>query len=145
MVFDVIGAGIEGLVDTAHATAVGKGWWSKEEADINKIVEQYGLSDDVRTELRKRFGTRSFVECLGLVDSEVAEAIEDYRVNGLDPEKFLYLDENGKPCGIASELADVLIRVADLCGMHDIPLAEGVEAKLTYNASRPVRHGGKNA
>ena len=145
MIHDVIGAGIEGLVDAAHLTAVNKGWWSKEERDINLLCKKHDLSEEVRTELRQTFGTRSFVECVGLIDSEAAEAIEDYRVHGLNPDKFLYNDENGKPCGIASELADILIRVADLCGMHNIPLSAGVEAKLKYNAGRPLRHGDKKA
>lgn len=142
---DVIAAGITGLVDAAHLTAVNKGWWSKEERDINLICKENDVSETVRDALRIRFGTRSFVECMGLIDCESAEAIEDYRVYGLDPEKFLFKDENGKPCGIASELADILIRVADLCGMHDIPLAEAVEAKMQYNAGRPLRHGDKHA
>lgn len=48
-----------------------------------------------------------------------------------------------KPIGIAVELADVLIRIADTCGRYNIPLEEALKLKLAYNKTRPHRHGGK--
>lgn len=49
----------------------------------------------------------------------------------------------GKPQGIASELADVLIRIFDMADENEIPLAEAVIAKHAYNQTRPWKHGGK--
>jgi hypothetical protein len=54
------------------------------------------------------------------MQSEVAEAIEEYRVNRGITE--IYLDENRKLCGIPVELADMVIRVADYCGKISIDL-----------------------
>lgn len=48
-----------------------------------------------------------------------------------------------KPEGIPSELADTVIRIADMCGFYGIDLQEAVEQKMRYNRTRPHRHGGK--
>lgn len=48
-----------------------------------------------------------------------------------------------KPEGVASELADVLIRIGHLAGALGADLELAVEEKMQYNATRPRRHGGK--
>lgn len=50
-----------------------------------------------------------------------------------------------KPEGFPIEIADALIRIFDLAGAHGIDLDEAVRIKMAYNATRPVRHGGKLA
>ena len=116
---------IEEMIERAHRTAKEKGWWDSVP----------GQPD------------RGFPEQIALMHSELSEALEDYRVYGLEPDKFLHGYQGHphitKPCGIASELADVLIRIADTCGRYGIPLEAALEAKLTYNEIRPHRHGGK--
>ena len=49
--------------------------------------------------------------------------------------------ESAKPCGIPSELADVIIRVLHFSGKHGIEKA--VTEKMAFNESRPFKHGGK--
>ena len=83
--------------------------------------------------------TRNIPEMLALIHSEVSEALEDYR-NGHMAMAFA---ENGKPIGFPSEIADIVIRVSDLCGYLGIDLAEAVRVKHAFNATRPHRHGGK--
>lgn len=79
---------------------------------------------------------------VALIHSELSEALEEARkdsnlrkiyANGLDP----------KPEGFPVELADAVIRIADLCGKEGIDLEEAIRIKLAYNATRPHRHGGK--
>ena len=48
-----------------------------------------------------------------------------------------------KPEGVAVELADAVIRIADLCGHLGIDLEEVIEIKMAYNEGRPYKHGKK--
>ena len=43
------------------------------------------------------------------------------------------------------ELADAIIRIADMCGAYGLDLEEALTKKMEYNKSRPYRHGGKKA
>lgn len=110
---------INQLVKEAHATALEHGWWTTED------------------EPQKYFG-----ELIALVHSEASEALEEYRDNR-EP-NYSYIGQNGKPCGIPSELADIVIRVMDMCGYYEIDLEEAILTKMGYNATkRSWRHGGK--
>ena len=104
-----------------------------EDADIN------GWHDDLPTEAGARnnwIGNKML-----LIVSEVIEAHDEIR-NGQDLNRTL-LDHKGKPLGLPSELADVVIRVADLCGILNIDLETIIKHKLEYNRSRGYKHGGK--
>jgi NTP pyrophosphatase (non-canonical NTP hydrolase) len=101
-------------------------------------------------------------EDLMLMVTELAEAMEDHR-HGKEPTEFWYKDAGGtqfktlddaqrlsmnnrkgfKPCGIASELADVIIRVLHFSGKHGIDIEKAVKEKMAFNESRPFRHGKK--
>lgn len=100
---------------------------------------------------------------LALITTEVAEAIEELRngravnetwysakVNGGTyawsvGEKPDVLDEGvlGKPEGVPSEVADVVIRAFDFAHEAGFDLAAIISEKLAYNATRPAMHGRK--
>jgi NTP pyrophosphatase (non-canonical NTP hydrolase) len=52
---------------------------------------------------------------------------------------------SGKPEGIPSELADVMIRILDMAEAFGINLQEVMLEKHEYNKTRGYRHGGKVA
>jgi NTP pyrophosphatase (non-canonical NTP hydrolase) len=130
---------INELIEQAHKTAVEHGWWEED---------------------------RNFGEQIALMHSELSEALEEYR-NYKDMKeiyhecknnnKCLWKSNDGtacrhqgvcpfaKPCGIPTELADCIIRIADMCGRYGIDLEEALKVKMEYNKARPYRHGGKRA
>lgn len=116
---------INDLVSAAYETSKNKGWWDLPE----------GWPADMAYEPNTG-------EKLMLVVTELSEAMEDYR-------KGLPLDviqiAGGKPEGFPIELADAVIRIADLCGYLGIDLNTAIIQKLEYNKTRSFRHGGKRA
>jgi hypothetical protein len=104
---------------------------------------------------------------LALVDTEVAEAIEEVRngtaekyytggyvsdfIDGVEYpliENSSPIDYDGKlrkPEGIRSELADAVIRLMDMADKRGWDLDADIEEKLDYNETRGYRHGGKAA
>ena len=80
----------------------------------------------------------SIPERIALMHSELSEALEDYR-----NDKMNLVIEDDKPNGFPSELADVIIRILDLCGYLGIDLDEAVKTKMNYNKTRPYKHGNK--
>ena len=73
--------------------------------------------------------------------SEVSEALEEYRSHG--EQKQYIRESDGKPEGFIFELADTVIRIADLCGELELDLEEALRTKMKFNQTRPYRHGNK--
>lgn len=106
---------IDALISLAHRNAVNKGWWED--------------------------GGPSFGEFVALCHSELSEALEEHRNSHSLTE--ISFGPDGKPEGIPVELADVMVRIFDFCGAHNIDLRQALYEKMEYNTVRPYRHGGK--
>ena len=121
---------INELVEQAHKGAKKNGFWGK--------------SPEVGTSLM-------------LIVSELGEAIEAHRNDkithkGMFDELNLKMGQNSAFESIfrsavkdtfEDELADAVIRIADLCGAMNIDLQKHIELKLKYNETRPYKHGKK--
>ena len=107
---------IRGLTHEVHALAIAKGWYDGQDRTNDAIGAK-----------------------IALCHSELSEALECLRTGDTEPR----VTDSGKPEGLPSELADVVIRVLDLAGWLGIDLGEAIRAKHAYNATRPYRHGGK--
>lgn len=106
---------------------------------------------------------RTFGDGIALLHSEVSEALEAFREQGLrqtvrytsegggyavvtagDVNDMNWRDKSiGKPEGVGSEFADVLIRLLDECDRQGIDLVAEYVRKINYNKTRQYKHGGK--
>jgi NTP pyrophosphatase (non-canonical NTP hydrolase) len=109
---------INELVKNAHKNAVNKGFWEDVDLQWHSVAFNNPATEiDINA-----IGNR-----LMLIVGELAEAQEGLRHN--DRENF------------KEELADVAIRLADLCGGLDIDLESEILKKMEKNKKRPYKHG----
>lgn len=98
------------IQETAHGIALEAGWWT----DI-----QTGEPID-----------RNVGELLCLIHSEISEAMEGHR-KGLMDDKLPH-----RPM-IEVELADAIIRIADMAGKLKLDVGGAIAEKMAFNAVRP--------
>ena len=115
---------IKELVEKAHKNARKHGFWE----DWDSICWEDGLSrnEDSTLDIEELFNN-AIATKLMLIVSELGEALEALRHE--DKENF------------AEELADVAIRLADLCGGLGIDLEAEIKKKMEKNKKRGYKHG----
>jgi NTP pyrophosphatase (non-canonical NTP hydrolase) len=74
---------------------------------------------------------RGMAETVMMIVVELSEAIQEHRKHGEINDKF------------KEEIADVFIRLADLCESYNINIEEEIERKMAINEKRPYKHNKK--
>jgi NTP pyrophosphatase (non-canonical NTP hydrolase) len=115
---------LEGAADLAFVTTL-----NQMAGRIHSNAVLHGFWPDDKSE-------RNVGEMIALVHSELSELLEAVRDGGEAPSEKL---DGFTQC--EEEVADVLIRLLDLCTGKGWRLAEAVLAKHAHNIGRPHKHG----
>ena len=118
---DELTEAVDLLVHECHTASLGAGWWYDLQTDID--LRRHACEGT-------RFGKALVAEKLCLIHSEVSEAMEGHR-KSLQDDKLKH-----RPM-IEVELADAVIRIADLAGALGLDLGGAIAEKMAFNAKRP--------
>lgn len=104
--------------------------------DISDLNEQKGFWD------AEAFGDIALVPTkLALISSEVTEALDVHRKEyDDDVESLTTLMTPMQEDDFTEEMADVIIRVLDVCGYYDLDIGTAIIDKIEKNRFRPHKH-----
>lgn len=114
------------LQDVCHKASRDAGWWTHRATGLNLIDVIRAPQDPLQQVLAGALVAQQ----LCLSHSELSEAMEGHR-KGLPDDKLPH-----RPM-IEVELADAVIRIADLAGAMGLDLGGAIAEKLAFNAHRP--------
>ena len=127
------------LVAICHTASTSAGWWTHMETglDLKEVI------NSPKDSLEGLLAGALVSQKLCLTHSEVSEAMEGHRKGLMD-------DKLPHRAMIEVELADAIIRIADLAGALHLDLGGAVQEKLEFNRHRPdhklenrLKEGGK--
>lgn len=119
------------LQKLCHNASYSAGWWHMlgGTLDLRELLRTPEvLAIDSR--LGERLAKALVAEKLALIHSEISEGMEGHRKNKMD-------DKLPARTMLEVELADAVIRIADLAGALNLDLGGAIADKLAFNAVRP--------
>ena len=131
---------INTLIKLAHEKAKNGGWWDAER-NIGELLMLIvsELSEGLEALRKDHYADKSVV----------TDLYNDLAINSHD-EEFVLNEEQWKVSfeksvknSFEDELADVAIRLFDLCGGLNVDLEKHIDLKMKYNSMRGYKHGKK--
>lgn len=103
-----------------------------------RIAEEHGFWDDKPEKFDIFFVSTHLAMAAGELVGEAQQELRD----GHEPLEVYYnADRPDKPEGFPMELADAVIRIAQLAQAYGIDLTRAIRLKQKFNESRPYKHG----
>lgn len=114
------------LQEACHSASHNAGWWdhAKTGLDLREVIR------NPQDALQDLLAGLLVTQKLCLTHSEVSEAMEGHR-KGLSDDKLPHRSM------LEVELADAVIRIADLAGALGLDLGAAIAEKMAFNATRP--------
>ena len=129
---------MKNLIARAHGTAKEKGFWDTERNVSEMLMLIVSEVAEAQEALRKNhYANQEVVDSLAQ-DLELDRTDEEFLLKALVwKSKF----EDNIKSTFQDEIADVAIRLFDLCGGMGIDLEKHIEMKMKYNSMRSYKHG----
>lgn len=121
-------ANVEVIQEIAHKVNLANGWWEEREF-VQKELSHF--MDNT---------PHMAIELLGLVTSEISEAMEAARKHP----RSQWGDAKTKDT-MVREMGGAIVRLMDLAEHLQLPLGAAVIEEIRHNATRGYRHGGRAA
>ena len=130
---------IKDTITKAHSIAKEKGFWEEEKRNIPEalllIISE--VSEATEALRKNHYANQEVVDSLAQ-DLELDKTDEEFLLKTLVWKgKF----EDNIKSTFQDEIADVAIRLFDLCGGMGIDLQKHIELKMKYNSMRGYKHG----
>jgi NTP pyrophosphatase (non-canonical NTP hydrolase) len=131
---------MKNLIAQAHGTAKEKGFWDTERNVSEMLMLIVSELAEAQEALRKDYRCDSIAANELRRDLELDSSDEEFLLHTLEwKHKF----EEAVKSSFEDEVADVAIRLFDLCGGLGIDLEKHIELKMKYNSLRGYKHGKK--
>jgi len=151
--FVSIARGFEIASRAIYLNNVEKGWWEDPSRNFGELMALIHLINSEVSEALEAYRDGDDITDIGYEYPDFYEVVNDsgetVKIVGAQEEATLQTEDGeivlGKPVGVASELADVIIRILDVAEGLNIPVTQALIEKHQYNQTRSYRHGRKKA
>lgn len=123
---DSLAVNVSQLVEICHGASLAAGWWMHTKTGMDLIA----VINNPQGPLQELLAGALVSQKLCLTHSEISEGMEGHR-KGLPDDKLPHRSM------LEVELADAVIRIADLAGALRLDLGGAIVEKLAFNAQRP--------
>lgn len=146
--FVSIARGFEVASRAIYLNNVEKGWWEDPSRNFGELM---ALIHSEVSEALEAYRDGDDINDIAYEYPDLYEVVNDsgetVKIVGAQEESTLQTEDGeivlGKPVGVASELADVIIRILDVAEGLNIPVTQALIEKHQYNQTRSYRHNGK--